>query len=133
MGSMTGNGRRGNVFSLAGSPLAGRAPLFYVVWALAALTYGVGDVVTTLAIYYVSDVVHESNALVAASLQTFGRPGLVGLKLVVFIVFVFAQVFLLSRADSEDPDWLLILSPPVLLWVVGILTTAINSWLLLAS
>jgi hypothetical protein len=119
--------RLGRFVSLDGTALAGRESEFYWLWILATTTYGVGDVVTTIAIWSVEQGVTELNALVAFALSTVGRPGLVGLKLLVFGAFLLAQVAILH---AEDPDWLSILGPPLLLGAIGLVVTGYNLWLL---
>ena len=118
------------LFSLEGTAFEDQTGLFYALWILATVTYGVGDIVTTTAIRYLSHDVHELNALVTLATAHFGRPGLVGLKLIIFVGFVLGQVYSLHVAREED--WLVVFGPPVLLWLVGLFVTASNSWLLLA-
>ena len=127
---MTGRVLNSSLLSLEGTALEDRTWLFYTLWTLATLTYGVGDIVTTTAIRYLSHDVNEVNALVSLAFSTFGRPGFVGLKLLIFLGFVLGQVYSLHIAEEED--WLVVFGPPVLLWLVGLLVTAYNSWLLLA-
>ncbi len=126
---MAGRLRDSGLFSLEGTAFEDRTGIFYSLWILATVTYGIGDIVTTTAIFYLSHEVSEVNALVSLAFSTFGRPGLIGLKLLVFVGFVLGQVYSLQIAEEED--WLVIFGPPVLLWLFGLVLTGYNSWLLL--
>lgn len=109
---------------LEGTPFDERE--FTRVWLVATATYGVGDVVTTMALFRFSATVYESNALLRRALETFGQAGLVGLKLAVFLVSLAVSVYAARRADR-----FLFYLPPVVLAVVGAFTTAFNVRLLL--
>ncbi|UIP01283.1 hypothetical protein Hbl1158_11675 [Halobaculum sp. CBA1158] len=98
---------------------------FSRLWFLATLTYGVGDIVTTLALIGYSDRIREANALVAAAVNAFGEFGLVGLKLAVFGVCLG-----ISLASARAGDRLGYYLPPAVLAVVGAFTTALNLRLL---
>ncbi len=114
-------------FSLEGTVLEDHESAFYWLWIFATTTYGVGDLLTTMVIWYF-DGLTELNALVAAALSTSGRPGLVALKLLVIVATIGLQVAVLR---SEDPDWVSILGPPILLGMIGLAVTTYNLWLLL--
>ena len=99
---------------------------FTLLWLVAAATYGVGDIVTTVTIIWFSDQVVEANLLVRVLTDTFGQGGLVGLKLVAFVVSIFLSVYAANQGDR-----LLYYFPPCLLSIVGTFTTAVNLQLLL--
>ncbi|MFC4551694.1 MULTISPECIES: hypothetical protein [Halorussus] len=111
---------------LDGTAFEGRREEFYWLWILATTTYGVGDVVTTVALLRFDARVGEANALLRAAVEAFGLAGLVGLKLGVFLACLGVQVY--AVADSEDP--VVVYAPPALLAVVGGFTTAFNLRLL---
>lgn len=113
--------------SLAGTALEEHESAFYWLWIFATTTYGAGDLLTTMVIWYLEGVT-ELNVLVAATLSAGGRPGLVALKLLVIVASIGLQVAVLH---SEDPDWVSILGPPVLLGMIGLAVTGYNLWLLL--
>lgn len=100
---------------------------FSHAWLAAALTYGVGDVVTTIAIVYFVPLYTEANPVVRAAIQAFGGGGFLAVKLLVFYVCLGISVSW-GRTD-EDP--LLFYGPPLVLTVVGLVTTAFNLHLLL--
>lgn len=94
---------------------------FTQLWTVAAATYGVGDVVTTIALLWYSETVVEANVLVRLATDAFGRSGLVGLKIAVFLVCI-----ALSVDGARRGDRLLYYLPPVALALVGAFTTALN-------
>lgn len=114
-------------FELDGTAFAGRTDEFYWLWILATTTYGVGDVVTTLALLYFDSGVREANALVRLAVDSFGLAGLVGLKLAVFFLCLGVQVY--AMGDTDDP--VVVYAPPAVLAVFGAFTTAFNVRLLL--
>jgi branched-subunit amino acid permease len=99
---------------------------FTNLWFLATATYGVGDVVTTIALIHFSDTVNEANVLVRVAVETFGQAGLVGLKLVVLLACL-----AISVAAANDEDAFTYYLPPLALAVVGAFTTTYNVRLLL--
>lgn len=99
---------------------------FYWLWILATTAYGVGDVVTTIALVYYDPRVAEANPLVAAAMGSFGLGGLVVLKWAVFGCSLALSVVAL-RAWR---DRFLYYAPPLTLTAVGLLVTASNLWLL---
>lgn len=116
-----------NPWGLAGTAFEGRTDEFYWLWILATTTYGVGDVVTTVALLYFEASVGEANVLVRAAVDNFGLAGLVGLKLAVLVLCLGVQVY--AMADTDD--WVVLYAPPAVLAVVGAFTTAFNLRLLL--
>lgn len=98
---------------------------FSALWHLAAATYGVGDIVTTVALLYFSSSVGEANALLVAAVDAFGRAGLVGTKLAAFGV-----VLAISAAGGATGDRFLCYLPPAVVTIVGTFTTAFNLRLL---
>lgn len=98
---------------------------FYWLWIAATATYGVGDLVTTIAFRGYVPAVTEGNPVVAAALDAFGLPGLVALKTAVYLVMLWISV-----VGARDGDRLLYYFPPVLLTAVGTYLTASNLRLL---
>jgi hypothetical protein len=99
---------------------------FTLLWLVAAATYGVGDVVTTVAIAWFSRTVREGNPLVAGAIEAFGQGGLIGLKLGAFLLCI--AISLLAARARDDTMYYL---PPAVLSVVGFVATAYNLVLLL--
>lgn len=99
---------------------------FTRLWLVATATYGVGDIVTTLAIVQFSTRVAEGNALLAALVNTYGYAGLVGVKLAAFLLCIG-----ISLLGANDEDSLIYYFPPVLLTFVGSFFTVYNIRLML--
>lgn len=99
---------------------------FTLLWLVAAVTYGVGDIVTTVAIAWFSRTVREGNPLVAGAIEAFGQGGLIGLKLGAFLLCI--AISLLAARARDDTMYYL---PPAVLSVVGFVATAYNLLLLL--
>jgi hypothetical protein len=99
---------------------------FSRLWIVATTTYGVGDVVTTIALVRYSAAVSEANALLRTAIDAFGLWGLVGLKLLAFFVCL-----AISLAGAGDDDPLLYYGPPAMLALVGAFTTVYNLRLLI--
>ncbi len=97
---------------------------FSRLWFLATLTYGVGDIVTTLAVFRAGGV-GEGNGLLRVATATFGQAGLVGVKLAAFGVCLGVSLWA-AHADDRIGFYL----PPAALAVVGAFTTAFNLRLL---
>jgi len=112
---------------LGGTVFAGRTDQFYWLWIVATSTYGVGDVVTTIALLSFDASVAEANALVRVAVDTLGLGGLVGLKIGVILLCLGVQVS--AVADTDDP--VVVYAPPAVLAVFGGFTTAFNLRLLL--
>ncbi|MDS0292806.1 hypothetical protein [Halogeometricum luteum] len=113
-----------SLLTLEGTPFAEGE--FSRLWLLAAATYGVGDVVTTIALIYFSASVDEANVLVRFAVESSGQVGLVGLKLAVLLACIG-----ISLAAANDEDAFSYYLPPVVLSVVGAFVTAYNVRLLL--
>lgn len=117
-GRVDGTGESG-----AGEPPIYRSrPIeFYGLWLLAALTYGVGDVVSTL--YAVLGIagVDETNPVVRALLDSFGIPGFLLLKFLVFLVLISVSVQGARTDDRFSYYW-----PPVVMALLGVALTAWN-------
>lgn len=116
-----------NSWRLDGTPFEGRTDQFYWLWIVATTTYGVGDVVTTIALLHFDASVGEANALLRTAVETFGLAGLVGLKLGVFFLCLGLHVYAIR--DTDDP--VVVYGPPAVLAVFGAFTTAFNVRLLL--
>ncbi|MDR5671612.1 putative membrane protein [Halalkaliarchaeum sp. AArc-CO] len=104
-----------------------RSDEFYWLWIVATAAYGVGDVVTTIALVYFVPHLSEGNPIVRLAMDTFGLWGLVAAKLVAFLVMVW-----ISYLGARDGDAVLYYFPPALLTVVGVTVTAVNLRLLFA-
>ncbi|QGX96225.1 hypothetical protein EI982_16280 [Haloplanus rallus] len=113
----------GGALSLEGTPYDPTE--FSRLWVVATTTYGVGDVVTTIALVQFSASVSEANAVLRTAIDAFGLWGLVGLKLLAFLVCLG-----ISLAGARDADPLLYYGPPTTLALVGAFTTAYNVRLL---
>ncbi|MFC7235506.1 hypothetical protein [Halosegnis marinus] len=98
---------------------------FTRLWLVALATYGVGDVVTTVALTRFVPRLSEGNLLLAALLNSHGNLGLIGLKLAVF-----AGCLAISLYGARTADRFVYYLPPALLAVVGGFTTAYNLRLL---
>jgi len=110
--------------SLDGTPFDGAE--FSRLWFLATLTYGVGDIVTTLALVGYSAAVNEGNVLLRAAIESFGLWGLIGLKLFAFLVCLAISLY-----GARDADAAVYYGPPAMLAIVGAFTTVYNLRLLL--
>ena len=115
--------------SAAADPLYRRRPAeFYGLWFVAALTYGVGDVISTLYAVFGVPGISEANPVVDALLANFGIPGFLFLKLLVFLVLISVSVQGARTADRFSYYW-----PPLLASGVGIALTAWNVSLVLGT
>ncbi len=99
---------------------------FSRLWLVALATYGVGDVVTTITLLWFDGRVAEANGLLRAAVDAYGLAGLVGFKLVVFLVTIGVSLY----GDRID-DSLLYYLPPAVLAVFGGFAAAFNLRLLL--
>lgn len=99
---------------------------FTRVWLLALATYGVGDVVTTIALVWFSPLHAEANPVVGAAIDAFGGGGFLGLKLLVFYACIGIAVW----GGVLDDDPLLFYLPPAVLTLVGAAATVLNLSLL---
>lgn len=98
---------------------------FYWLWIVATATYGVGDIVSTIAFLRYLPAIEEGNPVVVLALDAFGLAGLVGLKIAVYLVMLWISVH-----GAREGDSLLYYFPPVLLTIVGTYLTANNVWLM---
>ncbi|MCQ4334447.1 hypothetical protein KM295_13365 [Natronomonas sp. F2-12] len=98
----------------------------YLLWGLAAIFYGGGDVLTTIVLVYAVPGVGEANPFVHWGLATFGIPGLVAMKLSVFGLGVS-----LSWVGLEYRDRLLYYAPPLCMFLFGLGATVVNLRLIL--
>ncbi|WP_256290385.1 hypothetical protein [Halobellus inordinatus] len=99
---------------------------FVRLWVLALATYGVGDIVTTIAIIEHSPDLREANALVRLSVDAFGIYGLALLKYAVFGI-----ILAISLVAAADGDEFFAYLPPVVLSLVGTFTMVYNVRLLI--
>ncbi|WP_459194576.1 hypothetical protein [Halosimplex sp. J119] len=115
--------------ALRGESVVEREQEFYWLWIAATVAYGVGDIVTTLAILgYGDDLgVRESNLLVQTVFDGFGRNGIVFLKYAVFFGCLAVSLY-----AAEKLDWELYYAPPLILAVLGTVITIHNLRLILA-
>lgn len=102
---------------------------FVRVWMLALVTYGVGDVVTTIALVWFVPGLGEANPLVVFAVATFGGGGYLALKLLAF----FASLGISLWAGFQEADPVFFFGPPLLLAAVGAVLTGYNLWLLACS
>lgn len=93
---------------------------FYGLWLLAALTYGLGDIVSTVYAVFAVPGVDEANPVVDALLVNFGIGGFLFFKLLVFFVLLSISVQGARTTDRFSYYW-----PPVLATVVG---TGLTLW-----
>lgn len=100
---------------------------FSSAWLAALATYGVGDVVTTIAIVYFTPVFTEANPAVRLAIETFGGGGFLALKLLVFYACIGISVW--GGVLDEDP--VLFYGPPAVLTAFGVAVTWFNLGLLL--
>lgn len=100
---------------------------FVLLWIVATSGYGVGDVVTTIALVRYHPVVSEGNPLLARTMDAFGLAGLVGAKLLVFAV-CFGLSFYAVRVWR---DRFLYYLAPIVLLLFGVFFTVYNVRLML--
>ena len=107
-------------------PLHLRSPTkFYWWWTAAIATYGVGDIVTTIAMVSLVPELAEGNPVLRWAIARYGLGGLAGVKLGAFVCMIW-----LSWLGSKENDRLLYYFPPALLTVVGLFLTVHNTRLL---
>ncbi|MFD1569950.1 response regulator transcription factor [Halorubrum laminariae] len=94
---------------------------FYALWFVAALTYGVGDIVSTLYATAAVPGLIEGNPVVGGLLATVGVPGFLVLKLLVFLVLLSVSVQGGRARDRYSYYW-----PPVVTTGLGLLLTGWN-------
>lgn len=97
-----------------------------LLWAVAVLTFGIGDTLTTMVILGQQNFMGETNPIVAAAVSQFGLVGFLGLKVLVMGVALLAGLYA-YRAN----DRLLSVVIPLLLAIAGCYATVSNFRLLL--
>ncbi len=107
---------------LRGTPYEDRQEEFYWLWIIATATYGVGDIVTTIALVYYHPLTTEANPVLRWAMSTFGLAGLLGVKLGIFLVFIGVSLGLARR--GYEP--LVYYAPPALLAALGGYLTVFN-------
>jgi len=105
-----------------------RSRTFYAMWLVAALTYGLGDVVSTVVAVFRAPGLIESNPVVSVVLENFGLPGFLVVKLLVFLALLAISVQGARTDDRLSYYW-----PPLVATVLGALLTGWNLWLLSGS
>ncbi|WP_256403028.1 HalX domain-containing protein [Halorubrum salinum] len=115
--------------SVAEPPLYRSRPgAFYALWFVAALAYGVGDVVSTLYATVAVPGLIEGNPVVGGLLATVGVPGFLALKLLVFLVLISISVQGGRTRERYSYYW-----PPVAATGLGLLLTGWNLRLILGT
>lgn len=99
---------------------------FYLLWTVATLVYGVGDILTTLYFLTYDVGIVEGNQIVALVVEHFGHGGFVGMKLV---IFMFALAISVIAAEYWN-DRLMYYGPPLILILLGSIVTINNLHLL---
>ncbi|TKX72918.1 response regulator [Halorubrum sp. GN11_10-6_MGM] len=113
----------------AGPPLyRTRSTGFYALWLAAALTYGVGDVVSTLYATAAVPGLIEANPVVGTLLSSAGLPGFLLLKLIVLLVLVSVSVQGARQREPFSYYW-----PPVVATGIGLLLTGWNVRLIVGA
>ncbi|ELZ47787.1 HoxA-like transcriptional regulator/response regulator receiver protein [Halorubrum californiense DSM 19288] len=98
-----------------------RSREFYALWLLAALAYGVGDVVSTLYATLAVPGFVEANPVVGGAIEAGGLPGFLLLKLVVLLVLISVSVQGARQRERFSYYW-----PPVVATGMGLLLTGWN-------
>ncbi|MFT4890932.1 MAG: hypothetical protein ACI9YT_001853 [Halobacteriales archaeon] len=99
----------------------------YGLWFLVAMTYGAGDVLTTMTVVASPRIV-EANGVVAAAIGRFGTTGLIALKIAVLLASLAISLYGLAVLRDRTIYYL----PPVLLVCAGGVATSYNLLLLLS-
>jgi hypothetical protein len=107
---------------------ATRIRQFVGLWALAALTYGAGDILSTFAIVYASPYVSEANVIVSSMMGTFGQAGLIAVKGAIFAGCLSISI----QPFRSAPEEFLFVAPPAILSFVGVFITTYNLVLLVS-
>lgn len=100
---------------------------FYLLWFLAVLTYGVGDLTTTMYAVVTIPGLIEGNPVVDTIIRNFGLPGFLLLKLLVFLVLISISVQGARVRDRFSYYW-----PPLTMTALGLLLTGWNLSLILS-
>lgn len=108
-------------FSLEGTHFEGDEHRFRLAWLIAVATYGVGDIVTTIAVVFFHPGIQEANPLMREAAKSLGSLGVVPLKLAVFFAFIWVSVYFARNGD----EWLSY-APPAVLTLTGSLVTVHN-------
>lgn len=106
--------------------IVGKEQEFYWLWIFAGMTYGVGDMVTTITILEFDVGVNEANFLVQQIFSSWNYLGLIGLKLAVFSLCITISVVALEYWNDRPMYFV----PPLILTGLGSLVTANNLYLL---
>jgi hypothetical protein len=96
-----------------------RSREFYLLWLVAGLAYGLGDMLTT-SVVFITPRIGESNPFVAVVLARFGLVGFVAIKLVIFAVLLS-----ISIKGAIDDERLSYYGPPLLAILIG---TGLTLW-----
>lgn len=100
---------------------------FVWLWIAATTGYGVGDVVTTIALVKYHPTVSEGNPMIAHAMDALGLGGLVAVKLLAFAV-CFGLSFYAVRVWR---DRFVYYFPPIVLLAFGVFFTVYNVRLML--
>jgi CheY-like chemotaxis protein len=112
--------------SVATKPLYRRYPReFYGLWFLAAATYGIGDIVSTVLAVFADPGLVESNPVVSIVLAEYGVLGFLIVKFMIIVTLLWISVDGARSSDRFTYYW-----PPVVATAVGIALTGWNLWLL---
>jgi hypothetical protein len=107
-------------------PLYRRYPReFYGLWFLAAATYGIGDIVSTVLAVFADPGLVESNPVVSIVLAEYGVLGFLIVKFMILVTLLWISVDGARSSDRFTYYW-----PPVVATAVGIALTGWNLWLL---
>jgi hypothetical protein len=98
---------------------------FYLLWLATALSYGLGDMITTSYVF-VTPRLGESNPLVSVILGQFGLTGFVATKL-----GIFGFLIAISVTGAINNERLSYYGPPVLAVLIGLGVTLWNLWTIL--
>ena len=101
---------------------------FYALWLAAALTYGVGDVLSTVYAVMTVPGLIEGNPVVNTLLQNFGLSGFLLFKLLVFFVLISISVQGARSRERLSYYW-----PPAVMTALGVGLTGWNVRLILGG
>lgn len=97
-----------------------------MLWGLALLTYGIGDIATTIWLVYGDPTLGEANPLIRWTIETLGIAGFLGLKLAAFVVGVGIGWTAVRRGSV-----VFYYAPPLGMIAFGLYATAVNLVLIL--
>lgn len=97
------------------------------LWLATVLVYGIGDLLTTITILRTQNHLVETNVVLATIFDTFGRPGVITLKVSVLLFAALLSVAAFTRWNDHH----LYYGPPTILAIMGTAATAHNVQLLL--